>query len=155
MRRNDREITDFSEIVGIIDRCDCCRLGLLDRNEAYIVPMNFGYDTDNDRLTLYFHSAADGRKIELIARPSTVSFEMDTNHELVRGTIGCAFSFRYQCVMGTGSIAVLTDPNEKRFGMGKIMEHYTGKSLWNFRDDMLDKTAVLKLSVDSLSCKAY
>ena len=40
MRRKDREVTDFSKMIDILKSCDCCRLGLVDGNEAYIVSMN-------------------------------------------------------------------------------------------------------------------
>ena len=66
MRRKDREISDYSEIIRIIESCSVCRLGLMDENEAYIVPMNFGYIVENKELTLYFHSAKEGRKIDLM-----------------------------------------------------------------------------------------
>ena len=55
MRRTDREITDFHEMMEILKSCDCCRIGLLDGQEAYIVPMNFGYEECGEHLTLYFH----------------------------------------------------------------------------------------------------
>ena len=38
MRRKDREITDFNEIMKIIDKCDTCRLALFDDDFPYIVP---------------------------------------------------------------------------------------------------------------------
>ena len=41
MRRVDREVTDFLKMTDIMKNCECCRLGLVDKNEAYIVPMNF------------------------------------------------------------------------------------------------------------------
>ena len=40
MRRKDREITDFDEIMKIIDKCDTCRLALFDDEFPYIVPLN-------------------------------------------------------------------------------------------------------------------
>ena len=43
MRRKDREITDFEQMRAILDACDCARLGLVDEQGAYIVPMNFGW----------------------------------------------------------------------------------------------------------------
>lgn len=38
MRRRDREIKDFSKMLDIMKACDCCRLGFVDEQEAYIVP---------------------------------------------------------------------------------------------------------------------
>lgn len=43
MRRKDREITDFDEMIKIIEKCDTCRLALNDEEYPYIVPLNFGH----------------------------------------------------------------------------------------------------------------
>lgn len=64
MRRSDREIRDRATILEIMKQCHCCRLGLQDGNKVYIVPLNFGEIIDGNRITLYFHSAKAGRKIE-------------------------------------------------------------------------------------------
>lgn len=42
MRRSDREVTDFDEIVDIINKCDCIRLGFSSEPVPYILPLNFG-----------------------------------------------------------------------------------------------------------------
>ncbi|WP_278453702.1 pyridoxamine 5'-phosphate oxidase family protein, partial [Thomasclavelia spiroformis] len=57
MRRKDREITDFDEIMNIINKCDTCRLALFDKEFPYIVPLNFGVDIRDEQLYLYFHCA--------------------------------------------------------------------------------------------------
>lgn len=155
MRRKDREITELSKILEIVRKCDCCRLGLVDGQEAYIVPMNFGYDMIDDNMILYFHCAGKGRKTSLFPQQSVVSFEMDTNHKLVVGETGCGFSYLYQSVMGTGTITILSDKAEKIEGLQKIMEHYTGKSQWKFDERIMNATTVLRLSVKSLSGKAH
>ena len=33
LRRKDREVKDYQEIIKIIDACDCCRLGFVDDEE--------------------------------------------------------------------------------------------------------------------------
>lgn len=155
MRRKDREITEFTKIIDIIDKCDVCRLGLIDDGEAYIVPMNFGYEVLDDGISLYFHGAGEGRKMSLIPQQSVVSFEMDRKHELVTADVGCQFSYLYQCVMGTGTIESLCTIEEKTHGLERIMEHYTGKKQWEFDEKLLERTAILKLSVQSVSCKEH
>lgn len=43
MRRNDREINDFKDMINIMSECDCCRIGFTESDGGtYIVPMNFG-----------------------------------------------------------------------------------------------------------------
>jgi len=155
MRRKDREITDFSSMLEIVKSCDCCRLGLVDGKEAYIVPMNFGFDGEDGQLKLYFHCANEGRKLELLPSQSVVSFEMDTKHQLTGGEKGCDFSYLFQCVMGTGDADVLTSREEKIFGLQKIMAHYTGRDNWDFDEKLLEITTVLRLQVKAWSCKEH
>ena len=56
MRRNDREITEFSEMTDVMKRCDVCRLALNDEDGyPYLLPLNFGMEETDGRVTLYFH----------------------------------------------------------------------------------------------------
>lgn len=155
MRRKDREVTDFSKMIAILKSCDCCRLGLVDGNEAYIVPMNFGYDVTDDEVTLYFHCAKEGRKIGLLPKQTVVSFEMDTKHKLTVGKNDCDYSYLYQCIMGTGTVDILSNDSEKIYGLQRIMDHYTEKTHWEFNPKYVDMIQVLKLSARTWSCKEH
>ena len=155
MRRSEREITDFDQMLAVVESCDCCRLGLVTEEGAYIVPLNFGYEARGGELTLYFHSAPEGRKIELLKRRALVSFEMDARHELVCGGTACACSYRYQCVMGQGRAELLESFQEKLLGLQQIMVHTTGRREWSFQEDVLRRTAVIRLRVNRWSCKAH
>ena len=155
MRRKDREITDFGKMLGIVGGCGCCRLGLADEEGVYIVPLNFGYENKNGELTLYFHSAGEGKKIELAKKQSRVSFEMDTGHKLVERKTACAYTYLYQSVMGKGNIEFLKDYEAKCYGLNLITAHYTGRTDWTFPEKMVNEMAVLKLTVTEWSCKEH
>jgi nitroimidazol reductase NimA-like FMN-containing flavoprotein (pyridoxamine 5'-phosphate oxidase superfamily) len=155
MRRRDREVTDFESIIRIMDECSCCRIGVVDNGEAYIVPMNFGYDGSGTNVVLYFHCANEGRKIDLIPRQEWVSFEMDTGHSLVGGDVGCDFTFLYQSIMGRGKMEIIENDTDKAEGLKIIMAHYTKNPYGEFRPDLLRRTSVLKLSVEEISCKEH
>lgn len=155
MRRSDREVTDFSNMLEIVSRCDCCRLGFVDGGMAYIVPMNFGFEENNGSLVLYFHSAADGKKIELIKGNSSVSFEMDTDHSLVSGETACNYTYGYACVMGAGNAHFIDNDELKARALGIIMSHYTAKKEWDFNARMLKNTAVIQLDITQWSCKEH
>lgn len=155
MRRKDREVTDFGKMMEMLKACDCCRLGLVDGTQAYIVPMNFGYEQDGQQLTLYFHCAKEGRKMNLLPKQDLVAFEMDTRHELVEGNSPGACTFLYQCIMGTGRLELLLSPEERIHGLGKIMAHYTGREQWEFGEQALAAVNVLKLTVKEWSCKEH
>ena len=157
MRRKDREVLDEVKIDKFIRNCDCCRIGFYDKenNEVYIVPLNFGYSHVDNKRVFYFHGAKEGRKIDLISKTKKVSFEMDSNHELIVGKMACNYSERYQSVMGTGLISFVEDKDEKIAALNEIMFQSTGKKDWEFPEPMLNAVAVFKIEVTSLSCKEH
>lgn len=89
MRRKDREVTCEADKLAILDECKVCRVALQDEQGLYIVPMNFGYQYESDRLTLYFHSAKSGRKITALQkkRRSRVRNGLQTSFDRGRGTL--------------------------------------------------------------------
>ncbi len=155
MRRKDREITDYSKMLEILNECDCCRLGLLDETEVYIVPMNFGFEDIDGKIYLYMHGAPVGRKIDILKKDGTVTFELDRKHELVSGDIACAFSYMYQSIMGTGKAVLLDDFDEKLHGLKVIMSHYTDNKELQFNDNAVKNVAVIKLEVSNWTCKEH
>ena len=158
MRRKDREVTDRQTIIEIIESCGCCRIGFQDDSEVYIVPLNFGFEDNKERLLFYFHGAKEGRKIDLIAKSPYVGFEMDSSHEVYTksdtGT-ACTYTARFQSVIGTGRVSMVDDTNEKRHGLLLLMKHTTQKCEWSFDEKMLNAVAVFKLEVEKLSCKVH
>ncbi|HZK35277.1 MAG TPA: pyridoxamine 5'-phosphate oxidase family protein [Bacillota bacterium] len=153
MRRSDRAVIEESKIDEIIRKCACCRVGFYDEGKVYIVPLSFGYSEENGRKVFYFHSAKEGRKIELIKSSPHVGFEMDTGYELRVGDKACNYSAAYQSVIGNGKITFVEVESGKQNALQEIMYHNTGKRDWDFTQTMLDSVYVFKLVVDSLSCK--
>lgn len=153
MRRKEREVTCPERIEEIIKSSSCCRVGFSDNSEIYIVPLSFGYERVNDRYTLYFHGATEGRKMELAQESPRVGFEMDCGGTIAPASQACKFSVFFQSVIGSGIISPVTNLSEKMHALSLIMKHYTGTSEWDFPEKMLDAVAVLKLEVESLSCK--
>ena len=74
MRRKEREVTDIKEIREVLDSCKVCRLGIADEGGAYIVPLNYGYRLEDGVLTLYFHGAKEGKKLDLIRKNPELLF---------------------------------------------------------------------------------
>lgn len=155
MRRKDREVTDFSKMMEILQSCDCCRIGLVEDGEAYIVPLNFGFEETDGRLILYFHGASQGRKAELLKKTEIASFEMDTKHTLVEGETACDFSYLYQSIMGKGAVKIFAEREEKESALRKIMAKYSDKADWTFRPEFVDMTMVFALEVQEWSCKEH
>ena len=79
MRRKEREVTDLTRIREILEECEVCHLGLVEDGKAYVVPLNFGYTLEDGKLSLYFHSAASGRKVEILRKNPMAAFRL-TGH---------------------------------------------------------------------------
>lgn len=155
MRRKDREITDWDSMLDMVQHCDCCRLGLLDEDGAYILPLNFGAAVEDGVLALYFHGAQEGKKIALLRKNPHISFEMDTGHRLVPGAQAAEYTFAYRSVMGRGTVTFLETDAEKLRGLNSIMAHYTHRDDWTVDPTMLRATAVFRLQVESWSAKEH
>ena len=155
MRRSERELRDPAEIDAIIARCDCCRVGLRDGEEVYIVPMNFGYVHEGARRVFYFHSAAEGRKLCLIAQGAHAAFELDCAHALMEGDRACEYSFYYESVMGTGEISPVTEEKERALALETILHHYAPDARAAFDPKIFRATAILRLEVTQISAKAH
>ena len=151
MRRKDREINDYTEIINIISRCEVCRIAMVGNGIPYIVPMNFGYESA-DKLTLFFHSAAEGKKINILRNNNIVCFEADCAHRLIEGDSACGYGYRYQSVIGEGVAAFITDTCEKQRALSLIMKHQTGKSFCP-GEIPADNLSVFKITVNTISGK--
>ena len=146
MRRRDREVTDLKELEIILQECMVVRLGLQDDEGIFVVPMNYGYCLEGEKLTLYLHSAQEGRKVAAFRQGETAAFEMDCCHALQTAETACAHSFGYRSLMGTGTLQELTSPGEKRTALEQIMAHMTGRT-WEIPERALDSVAVFALCV--------
>lgn len=153
MRRNDRAVTDPRKINDIILACDCCRLGFAAAGSVYIVPLNFGYEDQGNQKVFYFHGAAEGRKIDLVKKVGCAGFELDTNHKVKTAASPCNYSFSFQSVIGSGTVHMVEDAEEKKKALQLIIAHYTAEKNWTFTDDMVKAVAVFKLVVREMSCK--
>lgn len=155
MRRSDRAVTDAAKIREIILRCECCRLGLCDGEECYIVPLSFGYEESGGVRRFYFHSAKEGRKLELIEKTHRAGFELDCGYCLHESETACKNSAAFQSVIGTGRISAVTNPAEAREGLRSILRHTTGKTDWTLPEGAEQSVRVLRLDVETLACKEH
>ena len=145
MRRKDREITDFNEIINIIKKCDVCRIALNDKDFPYIVPLNFGLDIQGKEVYLYFHCAMEGKKLDLIAKDNRVTFEMDCDHNFILYEERMSYTMGYESVIGHGVIE--TVPDENKYESLKILMRQYHAEDFKFNTDMMRVTTVLKMTV--------
>jgi len=154
MRRAEREITDYADILSLIERCEVCRVALFDDEFPYIIPLSFGYRylSQDDTLELYFHSAQTGKKRELLERNNQVAFEMDILREVLLNNTACSSSMAYESICGTGILSIVA-ADEKLAALTAIMSHYQPVGKHCFGEASINNTLVLKLTVRSITAK--
>jgi nitroimidazol reductase NimA-like FMN-containing flavoprotein (pyridoxamine 5'-phosphate oxidase superfamily) len=148
MRRKDKEISEESAIKTIIEKANVCRLGMVDGNKPYIVPLCFGY-RDN---VLYFHGSSKGKRIDIIRKNPDVCFEFDIITEPVESENACDWSMKYQSVIGFGKAVFIESLDKKRRAMNVIMAQYS-KQKFQFPEKMLNITSVIKVEIESMTGK--
>ncbi|MCI8854598.1 MAG: pyridoxamine 5'-phosphate oxidase family protein [Lachnospiraceae bacterium] len=151
MRRKDREITDFQEILEIIRKCDVCRIALNDEEFPYMVPLNFGMDVQGDQIYFYFHAANKGKKLDLIAKDNRAAFEMDCDHNFILYEERMSCTMGYASVMGHGTIEIL--PEEEKYEALKILMRQYHAEDFQFNTDMIKVTTVMKMTVTDITGK--
>ena len=153
MRKKNYEITDIAAMAEIMGKCMVCRLSMNDGDYPYIVPLNFGYSFENGAITLYFHSAGAGKKIEMLKKNGKVSFEMDTSLRVVPAEKACDYAMEFESIIGKGEIIFLEE-EEKPFGLQCIMKQYAkDRGTFEFDPKVVSATTVLKLTVREITCK--
>ena len=148
MRRKDKEITEIKDIEEIIKRARVFRLAMTLDDNPYIVPLCFGY---RDK-TIYFHSAREGKKIDIIKKNNNVCFEFDIDYELIESENSCKWGMRYRSVIGFGKVAIIENMEEKQAALGIIMQNYTDK-VFLFPEKMVEATFVAKIDIEQISGK--
>lgn len=148
MIRGDKEITDIKEIEAVLERAGVLRIAMAG-DEPYIVPVNFVYRNGS----IYVHSAARGKKIEMLRRDPRVCFETDLYFETVRADRPCNWGMKYLSVIGTGTARITDDTREKEEALRALMEKYSGSGDWRFEEKELRAVAVIIISVSSLTGK--
>lgn len=119
MRRNDREITEETEIRKVLDECKIVHLGFQDGGRVFVVPVNYGYSYEGGKLTVYFHGADAGLKRELAESNPVIGFEIDNG-----GDMGRAESLRLH--------GVLPQHHRERTGVGGKRQGREEKDPYDF-----------------------
>lgn len=146
MRREDHRMPE-DECDALLRRAQVLRLGLVDDDGPYVVPVNFGYDGER----IYVHGARAGRRISAIGEGVRVCFEVDEG-EVLPAERPCAYTSRFRSVIGYGQARLLEDEAAKFHGLDVIMRHYGGTGV-GIPAEKCDITSVLEVSIESLEGK--
>ncbi len=153
MRRRDKEISDINEIIQVIENSDIMHLGLCKNNLPYVVPLNFGFQYEEDTIKIYFHSARVGKKIDLINNNNKCAVEMTSYFELEKGDAACQWSAFHESVMIEGTISLVKNEQEISNAMDLIMMRYGFQGIPIYEKKFLNTMSVYCILVESISGK--
>lgn len=150
MRRKDREITDFDEMINIMKKCDTCTIALNDEETGfpYIVPLNFGMEVKDGQVFLYFHGAMKGKKLDLIQKDNRATVEMDCEHNFILYEERMSCTMGFASVIGHGTIEIV--PDEDKYEALKILMRQYHAEDFKFDTRMMSVTTVLKMTVTDM-----
>ena len=148
MRRKDREMPpEFA--LTVADKCEYAVISMTDiSGEPYCVPVTIARDGN----AVYFHSAKEGKKLDLLRKDDHVCFEMDYDHEMIPAKYACAYNFRYASVVGRGHCEIITDVDEKIKALELLMKHQTGEDFVMEAKHTL-AVEILKITVEEFTGK--
>jgi nitroimidazol reductase NimA-like FMN-containing flavoprotein (pyridoxamine 5'-phosphate oxidase superfamily) len=148
MRKAAREISGQAELAEVLERSRHLFLAIHDDPAPYILPLFYGFTEGR----IYIHCAAEGTKLQLIAKNPRVSFGAAEEPRIVAGESACGFSGRSRSVIGQGTARVVSDERERVRGLDAIMRHY-GVQAPSYRPDSLARTCVLAIDIQGMRGK--
>ena len=152
LTKRELQVTEPEQIRHILDTAKVLHLGLAVDNEPYVVPMNYGYTMEDGKLTLYLHSAVQGKKLDMIRANPKVFFSMDCDRMPFEGRVPCQYGLAYSSVMGRGTAHIVEDVEEKKKAMSILMKTQTGKD-FSFEDRLVSIVAVIRIDVAEYTAK--
>ncbi len=161
MRRQDRAVTDASEVDSILRRGRFATIAFARADEPYLVTLSYGFEAGPDGTpvggALYFHAAHEGLKHEfMVANPRVCATVV-----IDGGYVARACEHRYESVVLRGSIATLSLPDDLQHGMRVLTSHLESTEaasvIWARHElagpKVYRRTAVLRLSIDDVTGK--
>ena len=152
MTKRERQVTDPKQIQEILDKGKVLHLGLAVNDEPYVVPMNYGYTYEGDKLVIYLHSAVRGKKLDMIAANPKVFFEIDCDVQPFEGVLPCQYGLVYSSIMGKGLAKIVEDVEEKKRAMTILMKTQTDKD-FTFDDRLVSIVSVIRIDVQAYTAK--
>ena len=152
LTRREKLITDTQTVEQILNKSKILHLGLVDGDEPYVVPMNYGHTFENNKLTLWLHGAKNGKKYDLIRKNPKVFFEMECDIEPFEGEVACKYGITYSSLMGKGIATIVETADEKQAALSYLMKTQTDKD-FEFNEKLASIVNIIRIDVSEFTAK--
>ena len=148
VRRQDRLLAE-EKALQLLEEGEFGFLSMSDEGKGYGIPINYVWDGSDN---IYFHSAMQGRKIDVLRKSAQVSFSIVGNTKLCPSK----FTTAYESVIVEAEACVDISEDEKMYGVNLFLEKYApnDKEKGNaYIQSSLKRTAIVRLRIVSVSGK--
>ena len=152
MTRRERQISDIDKILEILDKSKVVHIGLVDGDEPYVVPMNYGYTYENEKLIIWLHGGTTGRKLDIIRKNPKVFFEMECDLIPFDGDVACKYGLSYSSLMGKGIATIIEDSEEKQKALSILMKTQVHID-FQFDEKLASVVGIIKIEVSEFTAK--
>lgn len=152
MTRRERQIFDIDKILEILDKSKVIHIGMVDGDEPYVVPMNYGYTYENEKLTIWLHGATTGRKLDIIRKNPKVFFQMECDLVPFEGDVACKYGLSYSSLMGKGIATIIEESEEKQKALSYLMKTQVGMD-FEFNEKLASVVGIIKIEVSEFTAK--
>ena len=152
MTRRERQVFDIEKILEILDKSKVVHVGMVDGDEPYVVPMNYGYTYENEKLVIWLHCATVGRKLDIIRKNPKVFFEMECDLIPFEGNVACNYGISYSSVMGKGIATIVEDSKEKQKALSILMKTQVNMD-FEFNEKLASVVGVVKIEATEFTAK--
>lgn len=150
VRRKDRAITDRAEIDAILYEGKVMHLAMSHDNHPFLVPLFYAYDGK----AVYFHSASQGTKIEILKSNPRVCFEVSLDNGVIPSEKACDFEARHRTAIGMGVAVFVSEEEEKVRALDAIVGRFTEEK-HTYPISILSHTTVVRIDIQSLKGKMH
>lgn len=152
LTRREKLIADIETVSEILNKSKVLHLGLVDGDEPYVVPMNYGHTFEDGKLTIWLHGGKTGRKYDVIRKNPKVFFEMECDITPFEGDVACKYGISYSSLMGRGIATIVEDIEEKKTALSMLMKTQTEKD-FEFNDKLAAVVGIIRIDVSDYTAK--
>ncbi|OIK13289.1 pyridoxamine 5-phosphate oxidase [Bacillus sp. MUM 116] len=158
MRQKGLECKDQEKIHLFLEQEKTGFLGLADGKMPYVIPLNYVWMDG----TIYFHGAAEGRKVHIIAENATACFTVSANQGTLTHPVPAKTDTAYMSVIVFGEAELVVDLDEAVRAMQKMLDKYvpgyyekalSSSHVDKYRSSLGSRTAVYKIIPNEISAK--
>lgn len=151
IRRKEKAITEREEILRIIEQAKFVTIAMCRGSEPYLVTLSHGLD--RDRSCIYFHCAAEGKKIDILKDNNLVWGQALIDEGYVQG----ACDHLYATAQFKGRVTFVEDYDEKKQALNVMVKALEDDPTIVIEEqiirDSITKVSIGRIDIEDISGK--